>query len=200
VLDWLLEIIAPTGCAACDEPVGPRALFCRACAVSADEALGAPLAAFAYGGALATAIGRFKYEGRSDLAPRLAASLARAAAPLLGRVDLVVPVPLHGRRLAERGYNQAALLAGPVARRLGVAHAPRALVRRWDTPRLATLDRTARASSVRDAFTCAAAVRGLRVLVVDDVRTTGATLGACAEALSRAGAGSVISLTLARKD
>jgi ComF family protein len=206
LLDLTLELLAPTRCAACDARVPPRALFCAGCAVSALPADRADLAdragslvAFAYGGAPATAITRFKYEGRSELAPRLAAALVRVAAPLVGRVDLVVPVPLHPKRLAERGFNQSALLAGPVARALGVRHGARVLARTRDTPRQATLDRTARARNVSNAFAVVQDVVGLRVVLVDDVLTTGATRDACTRALVGAGAASVRSLLLASK-
>jgi ComF family protein len=210
LVDLALELLAPTRCAACDARVPPRALFCAGCAVSAlpadraDRAGGGPdgaasLVVFAYGGAPATAIARLKYEGRSELAPRLAAALLRVAAPLAGRVDVVVPVPLHPKRLAERGFNQSALLAGPVARALGVRHGARVLARTRDTPRQATLDRTARARNVSGAFAVTEDVAGLRVALVDDVLTTGATLDACARALAGAGAASVRPLLVASK-
>jgi ComF family protein len=199
------ELVAPSRCAACDEYVGARALFCGGCGVSVMRAGDQPAghhALFAYGGAVATAIVRLKYAGRSDLATRFADLLAEVALPLRDHVDIVVPVPLHVRRLAERGFDQAALLAGPVARRLGVAHAPRALLRHRETPRQASLDRSARTSNVDAAFSCAASpiIEGRRVLLVDDVRTTGATLASCADALREGGARSAVSLVLASRD
>jgi ComF family protein len=118
-------------------------------------------------------------------------------------VDLVVPVPLHPRRLIERGYDQAALLAAPIARRLGVPFAPRAVVRIRETPPQASLDREARIANVAAAFRCASTsasrVEGSRVLLVDDVRTTGATLAACARTLHEAGARAVLTLVLASR-
>lgn len=200
--DVALDLLAPAGCAACDEPVRPRAVFCSACAPSV---LASPpddenLSAFVYGGAPATAVARLKYAARPDLAARLARPLVRAARSLTGEIDLVVPVPLHARRLAMRGYNQAALLAGPVAKSLRAAHEPRALERLRDTPRQATLDRAERASNVREAFACRRDVRGRAVVLVDDVRTTGSTLGACAVALRDAGARRVVTLVVARHE
>jgi len=158
-------------------------------------------AVFEYGGAVATAIVRFKYAGRSDLAPRFSGIMAAAAALVAPEVDLVVPVPLHPRRLVERGFDQAALLGAPIARRLGIEHAPRALLRTRATPPQASLDRTARSANVAQAFRCSAPRRivGRRVLLVDDVRTTGATLSACAEALRNAGAADVRTLVLASR-
>lgn len=199
------ELVAPTGCAACDEVVGTRKVFCPACAPSvsrASEPSHGQHAVFDYGGAVASAIARFKYAGRSDLAARFGELMARGAAPLEGTVDIVVPVPLHPRRVAERGFDQAALLAGPVARGLRVAHVPRALARIRETPAQASLDREARVANVAAAFRCPAPsrVEGRRVLLVDDVRTTGATLASCAETLTRAGARTVSTLVLARRE
>jgi ComF family protein len=196
------EILAPTRCAACDEDVVPAVLFCDGCRASADAWPDAS-AGFAYGGAVATAIALLKYRGRPDLGPRLGAALAaHAGARLAGHADVVVPVPLHPRRLAERGFNQAGLLAGEVAKRLGIAYAPRALERIRDTPRQADLDRRGRAANVEGAFACAAprAIAARRVLLVDDVRTTGATLSAAKASLRASGARDVLFLTFAAKD
>ena len=149
------ELVAPTRCVACEERVGPRVLFCTACGASVLPAAELPPrhhAVFEYGGAVATAIVRFKYAGRSDLAARFSGIMAAAAALVAPEVDLVVPVPLHPRRLVERGFDQAALLGGPIARRLGIAHEPRALLRTRATPPQASLDQTARAANVANAF------------------------------------------------
>jgi ComF family protein len=199
--------VAPERCAACDVRIAWRTVFCRACAASVERAAwrrGArrTIAPFVYGGAVARAIARFKYEARPDLARPLGDLLRGALAPLEGAapVELVVPVPLHPTRRVERGFNQAALLARPVARQLRAHFAPRALERVWDTPRQATLDRVARASNVAGAFRARTPrlVRNRRVLLVDDVETTGATLAGCAAALLEAGAAEVATAVLAR--
>lgn len=148
---------------------------------------------------MATAILRLKYAERPDLGPRLGLAMVGAAGGSRGAIDLVVPVPLHPKRLAERGYNQAALLAAPVAAALEVPLAPRLLRRRSDTPRQAILDRGARMANVREAFVAREPAHGKRILLVDDVRTTGATLGACAAALRAAGASRVDTLALAQR-
>lgn len=203
------EVVAPVRCAACDERVGARVVFCPGCAPSVsrpprvlDSTYGVQHAVFAYGGAVATAVVRFKYAGRSDLAARFADLMAQHASALEGQVDIVVPVPLHPRRIVERGFDQAALLAAPVARRLRIAHVPEGLARVRETPPQASLDREARAANVAAAFRCPSPrrVEGRRVLLVDDVRTTGATLGACAETLWRAGARGVVTLVLALRE
>jgi ComF family protein len=205
-LDLMGDLVAPARCAACDVPVARLAVFCGACAVTAErpppgDPEGVPLAAFSYGGAIATAITRLKYEQRPDLARPLGDLLGRALAArhasLAGVV--VVPVPLHAGRLAERGFNQSALLARRACARLGGELSPMALVRVRDTPRQANLDRASRLRNVEDAFRARhpERVRGRRVLLVDDVSTTGATLRACARALQAAGAREVSSAVVA---
>ncbi len=191
-----LDVLSPPRCAACSERVARATIFCPLCARTLIRS-SSPDAVFVYGGALANAIRAFKYSSRPDLAAPLGDLLARRARAFEGDVDIVAPVPLHPRRLAERGYNQASLLAATVARRLRVAFEPRLLSRVKHTPRQAELDRAARASNLGGAFAVRAACRGARVLLVDDVRTTGATLAACETALREAGAARVARLVLA---
>jgi ComF family protein len=197
-LEGLAHLLAPPRCAACDVRVGARAVFCADCARLAEPlAPGGPhaIAAYAYGGPIAEAVTRLKYGRRPDLARPLGDLLWRAVGARADdlRGSIVVPVPLHPTRLAERGYNQSALLASRLARHLGAPCAMRALARTRDTARQTTLDRATRASNVVGAFVARAGetVRGRSVLLVDDVRTTGATLDACIEALATAGAARV---------
>jgi ComF family protein len=116
--------------------------------------------------------------------------------------DLLVAVPLHGRRQRLRGYNQSALLARELSRLCGLPLAERGLARRRNTPPQArSADAGARKHSVAGAFVADRRwVEGRRVLLVDDVMTTGATLDASAQALRQAGAASVWALTFARED
>jgi len=191
----LVSLLSPSRCAACDAPARERAVFCAACAIAVERSFdrGAP---FLYGGPVAQAITRFKYGPVPELARPLGALLAAAARERAFSVDAVVPVPLHPTRLFERGFNQAALLARPVARALGVPLRARALARTRPTEKQAELDRSARLQNVRGAFRARRAM-GERVLLVDDVRTTGATQNACAEALRAAGCPRVEWLVLA---
>lgn len=201
-LRGLFDLLAPLACPGCDLHLDPGERgFCAAC-----EPLLEPLqdcglgAAYAYGGPLSDAIRRFKYSGRSELAGPLGALLAEAALSLSGAVDLVVPIPLHPDRLRLRGFDQAALLARPVARALGVPLRVGALRRVRDTRSQAGLRGSERATNVRGCFVGLLGADDKRVLLVDDVRTTGATLAAAREALVQAGATSIRTLTLAAAD
>ncbi len=129
--------------------------------------------------------------------------LARPMIELLSdthwRIDLVVPVPISPSRRNERGYNQAALLARPIAIYHGLAYRPGLLRKKRDTHTQVGLTIEQRKANVEGAFAAEEKeVGGADVLVVDDVTTTGATLNACAQALLEAGAKTVHCLTLAR--
>jgi ComF family protein len=192
---WLADLVAPSRCAACD--VTTSLLFCEACGPTIERAPTVE-GAFVYGGAMAEAIVRLKYGRRSDLAAQLGRAMCEHAPPP-SDVDLVVPVPLHAMRAAERGFNQSALLARPIARHLGVPLGARVLERVRDTPRQAALDRASRHLNVASAFRCRdpRAVRDRRVVLVDDVRTTGATMAECRAALEKAGARAILPYVLA---
>ncbi|MBI5137816.1 MAG: ComF family protein [Nitrospirae bacterium] len=155
-----------------------------------------------YDGPLGAALRLLKYHGRTGLAPALAARLDPSAlpAPFLG-VDLVAPVPLHPRRLRERGFNQAGRLARAVAARLGVAVADDLLARHGAATSQVGLSRARRLENVRGVFRVPRPQRvaGRTVLLVDDVMTTGATAHACAAALVRAGARRVVVWAVARQ-
>lgn len=153
-----------------------------------------------YEGSLQKLVQLLKYGGIYTLAKPLGAMLA-SACPLTEPIDLVVPVPMHWLRRWKRGFNQAELLGNEVARRIGV-NAGSAVRRKRRTPPQAGLSDSVRRRNVSGAFAVPkpSAVRGLHVLLVDDVLTTGATASACASALKRAGARRVSVLTLARVD
>ena len=154
----------------------------------------------AYEGSLRELIHLLKYGGMKPLAPLLAAHLA-SALPRDQQFDLVVPMPLHWQRRWRRGFNQSELLARPIARRCGVP-VENAVRRTRSTVAQAGLSNARRRENVAGAFRVRKPERvsGRRVLLIDDVMTTGATASACALAMKRAGARSVTLLALARVD
>jgi ComF family protein len=143
-----------------------------------------------------------KFGDRIDLAPTLGRWMALAGKPLLADADALVPVPLHWRRLWARRFNQSATLAKVISRQSGVAVAHAALGRVKATAQQVGLTRSERAVNVQGAFRVPersrAEVVGRRLILVDDVLTTGATLDACARVLLRAGAAQVDVLVFAR--
>lgn len=152
-----------------------------------------------FGGTLREAIHRFKYNGLTALAEPLGGLMAHYWKKHPIPTDVVVPVPLHATRLRERGYNQATLLAREMARQEGLAMDETILTRQRATAPQVELNAQQRKENVRDAFLCTKDnLTSKRVLLVDDVCTTGSTLEACAVAMKKAGAYDVWALTLAR--
>lgn len=172
-----------------------RCALCRSGAAGYDAAYSFG----AYDGPLRKLIHLLKYEKVTTLAAPLGGLLA-AAYPRDQRFDALVPMPLHWCRRWSRGFNQSALLAEAVARRTGVP-VVQAVRRKRATAPQAGLTNSKRRLNVNGAFVSSeAAIRGARLLLLDDVLTTGATASACARALKRGGATYVAVLTLARAD
>jgi ComF family protein len=155
-----------------------------------------------YEGTLRVALLALKYQARRRAAARLVEALLEdpAVHTLVATSDVLVPVPLHPRRLRERGFNQSALLARELGRRTGRPACPDVLVRRRDTAAQTGLCAAARRRNVRDAFAVRrrALIAGRVVTLVDDVVTTGATALACARPLADGGARELRLLTVAR--
>ncbi len=199
-----VAFITPPLCACCGYPfefdAGSGAL-CGACTHDPPPWARAR-AAFRYDDASRALILAFKYRDRTDAAKAYARWLVRAGNELLTQADVLVPVPLHWSRLFSRRYNQAALLAAGVSKLSGVPHLATALRRRRWTRSQTGLDAEGRRRNVRAAFAVPARqvrrLEGRRIVLVDDVLTTGATVGGCIAALKKAGAASVDVLTLAR--
>lgn len=179
-----------------EEPAAPRE--CAACSVDPPPFHWARAAA-EYAGPLREALQALKFRGKVAVARPLAALvLEQCAAARPARLDAVVPVPLAPAREHERGFNQAALLAVPVARAWAAPLRPRWLARRRDTAPQSDLGADERRANVRGAFVAAPAVAGRHVVVIDDVVTTGATAAECARALLAERAASVGVVSVAR--
>lgn len=174
-------------------PVSPEAL-------ADPPAFDRARAAVVFGPVSRDLVHRLKYGDRLDLARPMARLMAQAAPDLLKEADLILPVPLHVFRLWRRRFNQSALLARRLADLAGRKVELETLVRVRATASQVDLSRAERRANVSGAFRVrsGASVSGLRVVLVDDVLTTGATLDACARVLRRAGAGGVDALTFAR--
>lgn len=158
--------------------------------------------AVAYGGVARRLVQGLKFRDRTDLAPWMARWMLRAGGEILPEADLVVPVPLHRSRFFSRRFNQSAELARAVARLACIDYMPEALVRTRRTRQQVGLRASEREANVRGAFVVPdahrPAIRARRVVLVDDVYTTGATVAAASRVLKRAGAREVDVLTFAR--
>src|SRR3954466_6663426 len=159
-------------------------------------------AAVRYDDVARTLVHSLKYQDRTDLAPAMGRWVARGARKLLDGADVLVPVPLHWRRGWSRRYNQSGALARVISRQSGVKLASEALRRIRPTEQQIGLSRPQRAANVQGAFKVApersAEIAGRRVVLIDDVLTSGATTDACARALLRAKAAQVDVLVFAR--
>ncbi|MBY8974661.1 ComF family protein [Rhodobacteraceae bacterium NNCM2] len=196
-----LAFIAAAGCRKCGREIAELAPgeedftcdTCRAFAHSWDRGR----AAFRYEGSGRRLVLSLKHGDRLDLVPTLARWMRNAAGPLVDEADLIIPIPLHWSRLLARRYNQSAELARVIAAQAGKsrAYAPGVLVRRKRTPKQEGLDRAGRIANVGDAMAITRPGRrrlaGKRVLLVDDVMTTGATLDAAAQICLAGGAKAV---------
>jgi ComF family protein len=198
------DFIAPPFCAACGLPFDydPGAgAVCGGCA-GEPPAFDRARSVLRYATVARRLVVGLKHRDRTHLAPALGTWLARTGVELVAEAELVVPVPLHRARLIARRFNQAALLARALARKAGLEAVADALVRRKPTRPQAGLTRAQRRLNVAGAFAVPARrralIEGRRVVLVDDVLTTGATVGACSRALRRGGAAHIDVLTLAR--
>lgn len=202
----LRELAFPSTCAACDARLENQGPFCVACEkevrlLAQQEQNSAARALTEYRGPVGQALRGFKYNRRLAQGAALAKWLARTIpADWLADIDLIAPVPLHPRRLLGRGFNQAVVLFAPLSKKHGVRLAPNLLARLRNTRPQVDLPPQERRSNVAGAFGVShpELIQGQRVLVVDDVFTTGATVHECSHVLKLAGATQVQILTLAR--
>lgn len=201
--DSCAQAVAPIPqpcCPRCGQPQVTTAL-CQTCTGLVNDPVTMARAAAVYAPPLRPAIHALKYEQQPALAPLLGRYLVAAFAHpewQAVRIDAVAPVPLHAERLAARGYNQSALLAAHFCAATGLPMEKNWLERHRDTRPQVGLNLQERRQNVVGSFRAQPAVAGKRLLLIDDVYTTGATLRACATAARAAGATAVYALTVAR--
>ena len=188
------------GCPSCNAP-GNDSQVCGACQ-SDPPHFDETTSAFRYVYPLDRLVQAYKFNANLGLLPLFSDALVRAirANNMHAPPDLVIPLPLAPRRLAERGFNQAALLGARVSRELRLNFETRGMLRIRETPPQAGLNREARLKNVRGAFDCEQRLHGRHVAVVDDVMTTGATLSEAAKVLKKAGAARVSAWVIARAE
>ena len=179
---------------------GPELLSMEA--IASPPAYARARAAVRYDDVAKTLVHALKYQDRTDLAPAMGRWMARAGQELLNEADWLIPVPLHWRRAWHRRYNQSGALARAIERQSGIKVRGELLRRVGATEQQVGLSRPQRASNVQGAFKVSAEhqseVQGRRVVLIDDVLTSGATVDACARALLRAKAATVDVLVFAR--
>lgn len=200
-----LAFIAHPCCDGCGAPFeidpGHAGAKCPSCLVN-PPSFGRARAAIAYDDASRDFILGFKHGDKMESVTAMMPWLRAAGADLLKDADLLVPVPLHRWRLLKRRYNQAAVMAFALTRAAGIRTVPDVLLRQRATPPQGHLSVAERAKNVRKAFALnprrKAQITGKRIVLIDDVYTSGATVNECAQVLIEAGAASVDVLTLAR--
>ena len=197
-----MRFISEPLCDGCGAPFEyAMAERCAAC-LSRPRAFARARAAVVYDDASRDLILKFKHADRTDLSRLFASWIGRAAADLLADADALTPVPMHPGRLLRRRYNQAAEIARPLARSRRVLYLPDVLARTRAGESQAGKSASGRRRNVAGAFVAQEGackrIEGRRILLIDDVLTTGATAEACAKALLRAGAAAVDVATVAR--
>jgi competence protein ComFC len=172
--------------------------YCRRCLKNPPN-LTAVRSWAAFAGPIRNVIHRIKYQRDLGLAEMISRQLGSYLFELGWDMDIIVPVPLSKQRYKERGYNQSALLARPIAWRCGISYRPNALRRTRDTSSQVGLDVFHRQVNVADAFVASRRhIQGKKILLVDDVATSGATMNACADACWKERAQRIYGLTVAR--
>lgn len=209
LLNTALDLVFPPSCANCSKV---DAYWCQRCldllqtlpveilpTTLPDTALPGTVSTGWHNGKLQNAIHGLKYENALETAPVLGQRIATALVRLKWKIDMLVPVPLHTKRLAQRGYNQAQVISEEAAPLVSLPCVPQALTRARNTPSQVGLGAQQRRDNMTDAFHAdPLLLENKTVLLIDDVCTTGSTLSACAQAAQAAGAKAIYALTVTK--
>jgi len=200
-----IKDVGPLYCQRCGKPLPDGGAHCYQCRGTKGKIFKCKIirSSVVFGPQIRSLVHAFKYADQSYLANFLATLMARywAIYPELAESQILVPVPLHRKKLRKRGYNQAELLAVALAEKRNLPVNTQLLRRVRNTPSQTRFGREGRLKNMSGAFECVLPkeVKGKIILLIDDVATTGATLEGCAEALKKAGAKKVMAYTLARE-
>jgi ComF family protein len=223
LFDGLIYLFFPSICAACNRSLPDRSqTYCIACSTQLTPTLmwmqqqniftdrmfgkaplysGAALYLFSKGGPVQKIVHRLKYKNRPDLGVKSGETFGRLLlnSPYFQGIDLIIPVPLHPKKEKERGYNQSGVLADGLAEAMLVTQDKQILIRKTHRKSQTQLGRLDRYANVHEVYTVQnpERLKGKHVLLVDDVLTTGATLGTCSDLLLRAGVAKISAVTLA---
>jgi ComF family protein len=199
-----LTFIENPMCSACGLPFAfdaPIGAICASC-IDLEPVFDRARSAVVYNDASRKLVIDFKYGDKMHFAQTFAPWMMRAGDELLAETDIIVPVPLHARRLWKRRFNQSAVLGREIARRSGKSFLPDGLIRLRHTAPQQGLSRSRRTDNVKNAFAVngryLSELKGQNVMLIDDVFTSGATLNECARTLKKYGAASIYVLTIAR--
>lgn len=199
-----IDFINEPLCISCGYPLEPTAgknSICGHC-IMEEPPYKAGRSVFCYNDKSKSLILDFKYSDKIQSAKRYATWMLNSAKDLIEDSDYIVPVPLHWRRLVERRYNQAAIISNEIAKISGKKVLSQGLIRKKYTPPQVSLTRKQRLKNVKGAFAVnprlAERIKGKKLVLVDDVMTTGATINECVEILNKAGAAAVFVVTLGR--
>jgi ComF family protein len=192
-----LPLISPPICVTCGRPLTIDGT-CPGC-IEGKVDIDGIRAPFLFDGVIRKAIHEFKYRNLKDISTSLAKFLHDFLLDSPLPVDVLVPVPIHRKRLRERGYNQSSLIARELSRMCGMPIIENCLIRKVNTPpQVRTTSAIERRKNISNAFACINnRLEGKKILLIDDVSTSGATLNTCAGVLKAAGAVSVWGLTIA---
>jgi len=196
----IMQLLPGSTCTTCGRPLGGKYKMgmCSECKDTEIYFDGA-CSVFEFSGIVQSALHRFKFEGEVDMAEAFGLYMAKKLKERKWKIDVILPVPLHEKRMSDRGYNQSYLLSAEIGRECGIDVLDGALIRKRHTESQVSLPKFGRIHNVKGAFAMvdSKCIKGKSVLIVDDIMTTGATLNECSRILRESGARNIYCITAA---